>query len=65
MPRYRAQATSAAARPQNGRMTDGQLVQLDNGALAQVKQVVVNTWQTLIVAVELPAEPRPVPAPAR
>lgn len=46
-------------------MTDGQLVQLDNGALAQVKQVVVNTWQTLIVAVELPAEPRPAPAPAR
>lgn len=46
-------------------MTDGQLVQLDNGALAQVKQVVVNAWQTVIVAVELPAEPRPAPAPAR
>lgn len=46
-------------------MTDGQLVQLDNGTLAQVKQVVVNTWQTLIVAVELPSEPRPAPAPAR
>lgn len=33
-------------------MTDGQLVTLDDGAKAKVKQVRVSTWQTLLVAVE-------------
>lgn len=41
-------------------MTDGQLVKLDNGALAQVKRVAVNgaSYATLLVAVEVPAPPR-------
>lgn len=46
-------------------MTDGQLVRLDNGAVAQVKQVLVGTWQTVLVAVEQLPAPQPVPAPAR
>jgi hypothetical protein len=41
-------------------MTDGQLVKLDNGALAQVKRVAVNgaSYPTLLVAIEVPAPPR-------
>lgn len=41
-------------------MTDGQLVKLDNGALAQVKRVAVNgaAYATLLVAIEVPAPPR-------
>ncbi len=38
-------------------MTDGQVVQLDNGALAQVKRLPVqgSPYETVLVAVELPA----------
>lgn len=45
-------------------MTDGQLVKLENGATAQVKRVAVSgaPYATLLVAVELPAEPRREPA---
>lgn len=46
-------------------MTDGQLVQLDNGVTAQVKQVMVSAWQMIVVAVELPPAPKSAPAPAR
>ena len=41
-------------------MTDGQLVWLEDGAKAKVKQVKVSSWQTVLVAIELPpAEPKP------
>ncbi|MEW5742890.1 MAG: hypothetical protein AB1938_28500 [Myxococcota bacterium] len=46
-------------------MKDGQLVRLDDDAVAQVKQVLVSAWQTVLVAVELPVAPQPVPASAR
>jgi hypothetical protein len=36
-------------------MTDGQVVSLNDGTKAQVKQVQVNAWQTVLVAVELPS----------
>jgi hypothetical protein len=44
-------------------MTDGQVVKLDNGAVAEVKRLAVNgaSYATLLVAVELPAEPRREP----
>ena len=35
-------------------MTDGQLVALEDGTKAKVKQVQISTWQTLLVAVEEP-----------
>ena len=38
-------------------MTDGQVVSLEDGTKAQVKQVKVSSWQTVLVAIELP---RPV-----
>lgn len=44
-----------------GRMTDGQMVSLEDGTKAQLKQVKVSSWQTVLIAVELPAvktEPR-------
>ena len=41
-------------------MTDGQLVSLEDGSKAQVKQVKLSSWQTLLVAIEvLPAPPEP------
>lgn len=48
------------------RMTDGQVVKLDNGSVAQVKRLAVNgaAYATLLVAVELPPEPRREPAQA-
>lgn len=47
---------------QSAPMTDGQLVSLSDGSKAQVKQVRVSTWQTVLVAVELPKlEPRQPP----
>ncbi|MCA2977174.1 MAG: hypothetical protein INH41_21275 [Myxococcaceae bacterium] len=44
-------------------MTDGQVVRLDNGAVAEVKRLAVNgaPYATLLVAVELPVEPRREP----
>jgi hypothetical protein len=55
-----------APQPARGSLHDGRpAVLLDNGSLAQVKQVVVNTWQSLVVAVDLSAEPHPAPAPTR
>lgn len=41
-------------------MNDGQLVKLENGALAQVKRVAVNgaSYATLLVAIEMPPPPR-------
>ena len=35
-------------------MTDGQVVSLADGTKAQVKQVKVSSWQTVLVAIELP-----------
>lgn len=35
-------------------MTHGQLVTLPDGVQAELKQVQVSTWQTVLVAVELP-----------
>ncbi len=43
-------------------MTDGQVVSLNDGTKAQVKQVRVSAWQTVLVAVELPPDP-PKPEP--
>lgn len=43
-----------------GRMTDGQVVSLEDGTKAQVRQVKVSSWQTVLVAVELP-QPAPQP----
>jgi hypothetical protein len=47
-------------------MTDGQVVKLDNGSVAQVKRLAVNgaAYASLLVAVELPPEPRREPAQA-
>lgn len=36
-------------------MTDGQLVAFTDGTQAQLKQVKVTGWQTVFVAVEMPA----------
>jgi hypothetical protein len=45
-------------------MTDGQLVKLDNGVVAQVKRLAVNgaPFVTMLVAVAPPVEaPKPTP----
>jgi|GEM_PF-3932144 hypothetical protein len=36
-------------------MTNGQVVALQDGTKAQLKQVQVSSWQTVLIAVELPA----------
>ena len=38
-----------------GGMTDGQMVSLKDGTKAQLKQVQISSWQTVLIAVELPA----------
>ncbi len=40
-------------------MTDGQLVAFHDGTQAQLKQVQVTGWQTVFVAVEVPAPVTP------
>lgn len=44
-------------------MTDGQLVKLDSGAVAQVKRVAVAgaPYATVLIAVSLPVEPASEP----
>jgi hypothetical protein len=42
-------------------MTDGQLVSLKDGTKAQLKQVKVSAWQTVLVAVEVTTETKPEP----
>ncbi|MDX2010201.1 MAG: hypothetical protein SFW67_08430 [Myxococcaceae bacterium] len=45
-------------------MTDGQVVKLDNGVVAEMKRLTVKgaPYASLLVAVELPAEPRREPS---
>ena len=34
-------------------MTDGQVVSLEDGSKAQVRQVKLSSWQTVLVAIEM------------
>ncbi len=41
-------------------MTDGQVVLLEDGTKAQVRQVKLSSWQTVLVAIEMiPPPPEP------
>ncbi len=41
-------------------MTQGQVVSLEDGSKAQVREVKLSSWQTMLVAVVLPpSEPKP------
>jgi hypothetical protein len=44
---------------QHDEMTDGQTVSLEDGTKAQVKQVKVSSWQTVLVAIALPEPVKP------
>ncbi len=39
-------------------MTDGQVVSLGDGSKAQVRQVKLSNWQTVLVAIELIPPPK-------
>ncbi len=46
-------------------MRDGTLVMLLDGTKAELKQVQVNSWQTVLVAIELPPSGSSEPASQR
>lgn len=44
-------------------MTDTKVVLLEDGTQAELKRVQVSTWQTVLVAIELPKDAPPQPTP--